>query len=152
MLLFNVTDYGITIASFGATIFMILSDHEIKLKKIFGSYLVATFLGYVFTLIDIKGSASIAAIASIMVMTYLEFQHTPAIGMTVAMVLNKFPLKIDLIVLISIFVIVAITVILSKFIHTPDVILKHFNFKEEKIKWNMKNKEYSGPTYIRLQE
>ena len=36
MLLLNVTDYGITIASFGATLFMVLSSKKLEKKKIYG--------------------------------------------------------------------------------------------------------------------
>ena len=35
MLLFKITDFGITIASFGATIFMALSRDNLKKKKIY---------------------------------------------------------------------------------------------------------------------
>ena len=152
MLLFNVTDYGITIASFGATVFMILSKKKLNKKVIFGSYLLATALGFMFSnLSDIKSlNATLAAVSSIVLMSFLELQHTPAIGMSVAMVLNKFSFWTDFVILFCIFFIIFITIMLKIFMEEPESILTFVNMDEEKIKWNFKEREI--PEYFHLKE
>ncbi len=143
MLLFNVTDYGITIASFGATVFMILSRPKLSKKKIFGAYFVSTLMGYVFVRFSISQSADVAlaAVSSVVIMTILEFQHAPAIGMSVAMVLNRFPFWVDLVVLLCIFSIIGMTLLLKKFIQQPDKFINFIEIEEEKIKWNLKKRK-----------
>ena len=149
MLLFNVTDYGITIASFGATIFMIISKGKFSKRKIFGSYIIATAMGFAFS----RASSSLlnvalAAVTSVILMTFLEFQHAPAIGMSIAMVLNRFSFWTDAIVLVCIFLILSGTIVLKYVILNPKDVINFVEIEEEKIKWNFKNKEL--PEYFEI--
>lgn len=150
MLLFNVTDYGITIASFGATVFMILSRPNLSKKKVFGAYFVATTMGYLFSRLSLIKSADVAlaAVSSVAIMTILEFQHAPAIGMSVAMVLNGFPLWVDVVVLLCIFAILGMTLLLKGFMEQPHKFINFIEIEEEKIKWNLKKRDV--PDYVKI--
>ncbi|MEM3374068.1 MAG: HPP family protein [Candidatus Woesearchaeota archaeon] len=153
MLIFNVTDYGITIASFGASIFMILSHKSINKKMLYGSYIVGTFVGYLFsTLTTIKSlNVALAAISSILIMTLLDLQHAPAVGISAAIVLNKFSFWVDLLILIYIFFIFTLTWLLKLHITDPNKVLTYLpiaEIKEEKIKWNIREK--TTPDYLKL--
>lgn len=155
MLLFNVTDYGITIASFGATIFMILSKKGAKKRTIFGSYFIAIILGFMFSaLSDINSlNAGLAAISSIVLMTLLDLQHPPAVGISIAMVLNNFSFATDVIVLMCIFFIISVTMVLKAFLENPHKIMNFISMieiEEEKINWKFQKREV--PRYLRLKE
>ncbi len=152
MVLFNVTDYGITIASFGATIFMILSKKDINKKAIFGSYFISTLLGFLFSKLSSITSLNVtlAVVSSILAMTLFDLQHPPAIGIAAAMVLNKFSFWIDVLVLIYVFFIIIMTLTLKEFMQNPTKILSFIEIEEEKIKWDIKKKE--TPEYLRLKE
>ncbi len=142
MLLFNVTDYGITIASFGATLFMILSKKKLKKNKIYGSYAVATLIGVIFA--NLSGMQSLnlalAAVSSVIFMTLLNIQHPPAIGIAVSMVLNQFSIFTDIVVLLCLFFIISMTLILKLFLDNPNKVINFIEIEEEKIKWNLKRK------------
>jgi hypothetical protein len=150
MYLFNLTDYGVTIASFGTTIFMILSKKGIKKRIIFGSYLIAVILGIVFSELSTVTTLNVAlaAISSVILMTIFEFQHAPAIGISIAMVLNKYSFLTDFIVLLCIFIILIMAVILKIFLHNPSKIINFIEIEEEKIKWNFKERKV--PEYLKL--
>jgi CBS-domain-containing membrane protein len=150
MLLFNVTDYGTTIASFGATIFMVLSQSKVSRKKIFGAYIVAALAGYMFSRFSevTQLNAALAAIASIVLMTMFEFQHAPAIGIALSMVLNKFSFWIDVLVILCIFMILGMTITLKLFLQSPEKMIKFIELEEEKIKWNFRPRE--NPDYLDL--
>lgn len=153
ILIFNVTDYGITIASLAATIFMILSNKSIKKRVIYGSYIVSTFVGFLFsTLSENKAlDLTLAVIASIIIMTLFDLQHAPAIGLSVSIVLNKFNLLIDIIILLYIFFIFGLTTLIKLHMSDPYKLisyLKIFEVKEEKINWNLKEKP--KPDYLKL--
>ena len=138
MLLFNVTDYGITIAAFGASIFMIISKPRISHKKIFGSYLIAIALGYVFSKIPTWTSFNVAltAISSIVAMSMLKFEHAPAIGIGVAMVLNKFSFWTDVIVALCLFFIIGMAILIKNFFSNPDRVLNYIKIENEKVNWS----------------
>ena len=138
MLLFNVTDYGITIAAFGASIFMIITKSRVSHKKIFGSYLVAIVLGYVFSKMPTWTSFNVAltAITSIVAMSMLKFEHAPAIGIGVAMVLNKFTFWTDVIVALCLFFIIGMVILIKNFFSDPDKLLNYIRIENEKINWN----------------
>ncbi|MEM4397567.1 MAG: HPP family protein [Candidatus Woesearchaeota archaeon] len=153
MLIFNVTDYGITIASLGASIFMILSNKKINKKVIFGSYIISTVIGFLFsTLTSVKSlNLALAAVSSILIMTLFDMQHAPAIGMSVAIVLNKFSILTDFLILGYIFFIFSLTILLKLHISNPNALLNYLNIgevKEEKIKWNFKEKPV--PEYLKI--
>lgn len=150
MLLFNVTDYGITIASFGASIFMIFSQKNLTKRKILGAYSLATLIGYIASKIFLSQSFSVAlaAVISVILMTVLELQHPPAIGMSVAMVLNKFSFLTDIIVLICLVFILTMVYLLKTFLKDPQKVINFVEIEEEKIKWNLRKKE--SPKYINL--
>jgi hypothetical protein len=150
MLLFNVSDYGITIASFGATIFMVLSKKKISHRIVFGSYMIATVFGFLFSNISEMASLNVAlaAIGSIIVMTLLELQHAPAIGMSIAIVLNKFNIWTDLMILFSIFLIFGLTLYLKISLTDPVKALRFIELDEERIKWRFRQKEI--PQYLKM--
>jgi len=150
MLLFNVTDFGITIASFGATIFMLLSKNNLKKRTIFGSYVVATIIGFIFSnLSDMKSfNLALAAVSSILIMTFLNLQHAPAIGISIAMVLNKFSFWTDFIILFCIFFILAMTILLKIFLKDPTKVITFVDIEEEKIKWKFQKRDI--PEYLKL--
>ncbi|MBT3720845.1 hypothetical protein HN789_04230 [archaeon] len=139
MLLFNVSDYGITIASFGATIFMILSRSNLSKKKVYGSYMLAAAIGFLFSKITTIASLNLtlATVSSFVIMTLLEFQHAPALGLSMAMVLNKFPLMTDIIILCCILFIITMTIVLKVVLQKPEKVLAVFNLDRRKIKWDM---------------
>ncbi|MBN2367722.1 HPP family protein [Candidatus Woesearchaeota archaeon] len=150
MLLFNVTDYGITIASFGASVFMILSRKGISTKKVFGAYLVAVVIGYFASSINFLGNlnVAVAAVTSVILMTLMELQHAPAIGMAVATVLNKFSLSTDIVVVFCIFIILYMTLLLKYVLREPQKVMKFIDIEEEKIKWKFTPKQ--KPDYIKI--
>ncbi len=150
MLLLNVSDYGITIASFGATIFMILSKKDIPKKLIFGSYLAAGIAGFAFSnLSEITSlNVALAAVSSIIIMTVLGLQHPPAIGIAAALVLNKFQFWTDLLILAYIFFILGLTLFLKGFIQNPLKAIKFVEIEKDRIKWNFRKKEI--PKYLQL--
>jgi hypothetical protein len=150
MLLFNVSDYGITIASFGATIFMVLSKKKISHRMVFGSYLISTAFGFLFSRLSELTSLNVAlaVICSIVVMTLLQLQHAPAIGMSIAIVLNKFNAWTDLMILFSIFLILGMTLFLKVSLTDPVKALRFIELDEERIKWKFKQKEI--PQYLRM--
>jgi hypothetical protein len=150
MLLFNVTDYGITIASFGATIFMVLSKKNLKKRVLFGSYMVGGLIGFMFSrLSDMTTfNVGLAAVSSVIIMTVLELQHAPAIGMAVAMVLNKFPFWTDVLIILCIFFIIGVTLVLKTFLEDPAKVVNFVEIEEERIKWNFRKKEM--PEYIKV--
>jgi len=152
MLLFKITDYGITIASFGATIFMALSKDKLKKKKIFGSYIVATFFGYMFSRFTEVATLNVAlaAVSSVVLMTLFEFQHAPAIGISVALVLNKFSLLTDLIVLTCILILIALVITLRILIKSPEKVSKYIIIEEQKIKWNLQPR--TSPKYLKVRQ
>ena len=135
--LFNVSDYGIAFASFGATIFMILSSKRIEYKKIFGAYLIGVLIGFLFSKFSIVFlNSALAVISSVVALTLLEFQHAPAIGMTISMVLNHFSLGTLIFVLLSIFTIIGITILLKSMVNDPEKIINFVDIEKEKIKWD----------------
>lgn len=138
MLLFNVSDYGITIASFGASVFMILSRKNLSKKKIFGAYLLSTFIGFLFSRLSTLSSLNVAlaTITSFATMTFFDFQHAPALGLSMAMVMNKFSFWTDIIIVLCILFILAMTVVLKTVLQNPDKVLAMFNLDKRKIKWN----------------
>lgn len=138
MLLFNVTDYGITIASFGASVFMVLSKKKISYRQIFGSYIIASIIGFIFSKLPISSlfAVATAVVSSVAVMTFLETQHTPAIGISIAMVLNKFSFWTDLIVVLSILTILGIAVMLKSFVKDPKKLLNFVKIETDKINWD----------------
>ena len=150
MLLFNVSDYGMTIASFGATIFMVLSKKKINNKAVFGSYLTASVFGFMFSMtpFPISLNLALAVVCSILSMTLLEFQHGPAIGISIAMVLNKFNMWTDFMILFCIFLILGMTLFLKVSLTDPVKALKFIELDEDRIKWKFKNKEV--PQYLSL--
>jgi len=150
MLLFNVSDYGVTIASFGATIFMVLSKKKISHKAVFGSYLIAAAFGFVFSKLPFVTSLNVAlaVICSILTMTLLELQHAPAIGISIAIVLNKFNVWTDVMILFCIFLILSMTLFLKLSLTDPVKALRFIELDEDRIKWKFKNKEV--PQYLSL--
>ena len=153
MLLLNVTDFGITIASFGATLFMVLSRKDLKKRKIYGSYALATIIGVIFSKISGLQSldVALAAVSSVIFMTVLNLQHAPAIGIAVSMVLNKFTIFTDVVVLLCLFFIISMTILLKMFLDDPNKVINFIEIEEEKIKWNLKKKyKPSKKKYINL--
>ena len=149
VLLFNVTDYGITIASFGGSIFMILSKSSVDKRKIFGAYIVGSSMGYLFSILPFTSiSAALAAISSFALMTLLDFQHPPAIGISIALILNKFSLWTDIIVIGCIFFILSMVIILKIFMQSPERIINFIEIEEEKISFKFRPKEV--PDYIKV--
>ena len=142
MLLLNVTDYGITIASFGATLFMVLSSKKLEKKKIYGSYALATVIGVIFGKVYGLQSLNVAlaAVSAVIFMTVLNLQHPPAIGIAVSMVLNKFTIFTDIVVLLCLFFIISMTILLKLFLDDPNRAINFIEIEEEKIKWNLKRK------------
>ncbi len=138
MVLFNVSDYGITVASYGATVFMLLSKKNLKTKKIFGAYFIATMIGYLFSRLPTVTAfnVALASISSFIIMTVLSLQHAPALGIAVAMVLNKFSFVTDIIVLLCIFMILGIVYILKTYMNDPDKVNNFVRIETEKINWN----------------
>ncbi len=139
MLLFNVSDYGITIASFGASVFMILSRNRLSKKKVFGAYIIAMLIGYGFSKLSQIASLNmaLATIFSFAAMTLLEFQHAPALGLSMAIVLNKFPFWSDVIIVMCILFILTMAVVLRTVLQNPDKVLELLNLDERKIKWDI---------------
>ncbi|NTV23419.1 MAG: hypothetical protein HGA85_03525 [Nanoarchaeota archaeon] len=153
MLIFNLTDFGITIASFVSTVFMILTKKKVSRKQIFGSYLLAGLLGFLFSNISEITSLNVAmaAVSSVLAMTLLGLQHPPAIGMSVALVLNKFSFVTDVFVLFCIIVILGLCILLREFVRDPNAVMKFVEIDEgEKIKWNIPEKEV--PAYLQLKD
>ncbi len=153
MLLLNVTDYGITIASFGATLFMVLSSKKIEKRKIYGSYALATVIGVLFSKTSSLQAldVALAAVSSVIFMTVLNLQHPPAIGIAVSMVLNKFSIFTDIVVLLCLFFIISMTFLLKAFLNDPKKVINFIEIEEEKIKWNLKRKyKPSKKKYINL--
>ena len=138
MILFNVSDYGITVASYGATVFMLFSKKSISKKKIFGAYFIATIIGFLFSKLPTVTSfnVALATISSFVLMTIFSFQHAPALGVTVAMVLNKFSFLTDIIVLFCIFLILSIAYVLKLYLSNPEKIINFVKIETEKISWN----------------
>ena len=138
VLLFNVTDYGITIAAFAASIFMIITKKRVSHKKIFGSYLVAIALGYLFSQIPTWTSFNVAltAISSIVAMSMLKFEHAPAIGIGVATVLNQFSFWTDVIVALCLFFILGMAILIKNFFANPEKVLNFIKIENEKVDWN----------------
>jgi CBS-domain-containing membrane protein len=143
MLLLKITDYGITVASFGATIFMMLSKKKVRNKQIFGAYFVATVTGYLSSRISghTTLNLALAAVSSIALMTVLEFQHTPAIGIAVAMVLNKFSFLVDFAVLLCILIIISLVLFLRIVMTSPEKISRFIEIEEDRIKWRFQQRE-----------
>ena len=137
VLLFNVTDYGIAIASFGATIFMIISRKKIDKRKIFGAYLVGISVGFIFSKLSVVFlNAALAAVISVILMTILELQHAPAIGISIAMVLREFSFSTVIIILLCIFGIFGIALMTKLFLKDPQKVLNFVEIEDEKIRWN----------------
>jgi hypothetical protein len=138
MLLFNVSDYGITIASFGASVFMILSRKKLSKKKVFGAYLLSATIGYLFSRISslLSLNVALATITSFAAMTFLEFQHAPALGLSMALVMNKFSIWTNIIILLCILFILGMAVVLKTVLQKPDKVLAMLNLDKRKIKWN----------------
>jgi hypothetical protein len=152
MLLFNLTDYGITLASFAASIFMILSKKDIKKRAIFGSYLVATLMGFMFSnLSQIRTlNVALAAVSSVILMTFLDLQHTPAVGMSISLVLNNFAFMTDILILFCILLILAMTLTLKIIFNNPTKIIRFIEVENDKIEWNFKEKKM--PSYLKMKD
>ncbi len=137
MLLFNVTDYGITIASFGATAFMVLARKNVEKRRIFGAYLIATFIGYFFSRFQTNNfSVALATVASFLAMTFFEVQHPPALAMSVAVILNRFTFWTNILIVLCIFTILFMTITLKAFWKNPNKVLTFLQIEREKINWN----------------
>ena len=138
MLLFNVTDYGITIASFGATVMMILSKKKVENRKIIGAYIAASVIGFIMARVpgSVLFNVAVAGVASVIAMTVLEMQHAPAIGIAIAMVLNNFSFWTDVTIIFSILLIIGMAMILKSFIRNPERILNFVKIETEKINWD----------------
>jgi CBS-domain-containing membrane protein len=138
MLLSIVTDYGITIASFGATVLMIFSRKTLQHRKIIGAYLLASIIGCIGSMLPTMASfnLALASILSFAVMTLLDVQHAPAIGLAISMALNKFSIWTDIIVAVCIFIIIGMALLLKAYLRDPDRFLKMVNIETEKINWN----------------
>ncbi len=126
MLLLNVTDYGITIA----TVIGVLFSKTSSLQAL---------------------DVALAAVSSVIFMTVLNLQHPPAIGIAVSMVLNKFSIFTDIVVLLCLFFIISMTFLLKAFLNDPKKVINFIEIEEEKIKWNLKRKyKPSKKKYINL--
>ncbi|MFH2020383.1 MAG: HPP family protein [archaeon] len=138
MVLSIVTDYGITIASFGATIFMILSKKKLSRKKIFGAYMLAACIGSIGSVLPTMTSFSIAltGLVSFFAMSFFDLQHAPAVGFAISMVLNKFPFWTDILVSFCIFIIIGMALIVKFYLKDPDALFEIVHIEREKIKWN----------------
>lgn len=138
MLLFNVSDYGITIASFGASVFMILSRNNLSKKKVFGAYILSTLIGYLFSRLSSLASLNVAlaTISAFITMTFFDFQHAPALGISMAMVLNQFNIWKSLTIGFCILFILGMAVVLKTVLQKPDKVLAMLNLDKRKIKWN----------------
>jgi hypothetical protein len=137
MLLFNITDYGITIASFGATAFMVLSRNKISKRRIMASYFLATVVGFIFSKFPTSSlNAALAAVTSFILMTLFSAQHAPALAMSVAVMLNKFSFWTDLLIVLCIFFIIFMAYILKAFWKHPERVLSFVQIESEKIRWD----------------
>jgi hypothetical protein len=138
-LFFNVTDYGITIASFCTTILMVLSSKKTNHKKIFGAYLIASVLGYVFSLIPIATSLNIAfvVLSSIFVMDFFSFQHVPALGMAISFVINNFKFSSYIFLFVSLFGLISLAFVLKYFLKDPETVWNFVEIENDKINWNL---------------
>ena len=138
ILLFNVTDYGITIASFAATVFMVISRKKINTKKIFGSYLLVALLGYIYSVLPTPKLFNVAAVtvSSVLFMILVGLQHAPAIGIAIALVLNNFTFWNNVIIMSCIFLILGISLLLRELLKNPDKISNFVKIETEKIHWN----------------
>lgn len=141
MLLFNITDYGITIASFGATAFMVLSRSKVSKRRILASYLIATVIGFIFSRFPSSTlNAALAAVSSFVIMTLFSAQHPPALAMSIAVMLNKFSLWTDLLIVLCIFFIIFMAYILKAFWKHPERVLSFVQIETEKIRWDFLDK------------
>ena len=138
-LFFNVTDHGITIASFGATILMVLCSKKANHKKVFGSYLIATVVGFLFSKVPTPASLNIAfaTLGSILVMDLVKFQHAPALGIAIAFVMNNFKFSSYLFLVISIFGLLSLAYVLKYFLRDPEKVWNFIEIENDKINWNL---------------
>ena len=119
-------------------------------RRVFGAYFVAVITGFIFSVMPMVKSFNVAfaAVISVVLMTVLEFQHPPAIGIAVATVLHRFTFWTDVIVVLCIFFILYITLLLKYILREPQRLMNFVEIEEEKIKWKFRSKE--KPEYLKI--
>ncbi|MBD3202934.1 hypothetical protein GF327_01460 [Candidatus Woesearchaeota archaeon] len=141
--LFSITDYGISIATIAASLYVIISESKTgSLKTIFLSYVIAGTCAFiaVYTGLSLNVECGIAALLTLFTIISLDMMHPPSIAISISFVLNQYNLPTITLILIVIFLLFVIAKTLMKIINNPD---KFYLIKKEKINFNFKKKEKS---------
>ena len=153
LLLFDLTDYGISFAAIGASIFMIYTqnDHSRKIsnKNMFGAYLIAGLSAYICMIFahDIKVVGALSLLLAIVTMLVLRVVHTPAIGLVLSFVLNKFTLKSIILVLLCIFALIFIAKAIKYVLQNPDRF--HIKIYPYKVKFKFHRDKPQTPALVK---
>lgn len=121
------------------TVLLLLVQTKINIKKIIGGYLMAGLVGYVFSIIPVFTTFNLGfgLVASILAMDYLKFQHAPALGFVISIILNKSSFFADTIIILSLLIIVGVILALKKYYVAPEKAFDFVTIETEKINWNL---------------
>jgi hypothetical protein len=147
VLLFDLTDYGISFAAIGATIFMVFTtsgnSHSIKIKTLFGAYGIAGCISYIAIAVG-RGNKIIGALAILLaigMMIMLKWVHAPAIGFVLSFILNQFRVSIIVAVLFCIFSLIIIAKAIKSLVMNPS--RYHIKIDSNKVEFKFKSKDNS---------
>jgi len=147
--LFDITDYGISIAAIGASIYVIFSNRKVSYRMLFLAYVVAVASGSIAMLFDLPRNlgCTLAFLLSLFVLFFLNLRHTPAVGFAVSTVLHRFNLGTIFLVLGGIFLLFFIAKSVKNIIANP----RRYFIEIESPKIDFRFKKKSTPAYFMIQ-
>jgi hypothetical protein len=111
LLLFNLSDFGVSFAAIAGTLFMIFTlkskSEKITYDKIFIGYAIASGCGFLSSVFghENKVILAISLIMAIILMVLLDKVHTPAVAFVISFGLNQFSLFKIILILLCIYAI-----------------------------------------------
>ncbi|MFH0874708.1 MAG: HPP family protein [archaeon] len=148
-ILLDISDYGISLATIGASIYIIFSDNKnSSYKQLYGAYAIAVACGFAALITKLPKNIEcvLAFLLTIFALFMLNIKHTPAVGFAVTAVLNQFKLPIMLLALACIFILFFIAKSAKNIITNPK---KYFiEIENQNIHFKIREKEL--PKYVCL--
>ena len=104
----------ILLSSLAATIYMIFvipENYSNNMKKIFGSYLISTVVGIFFS--NLIYGLFFSIFISMILITYLRFEHPPALGVSISAVLGKSSIHSIISISIALFLLIVVFLVIK---------------------------------------
>ena len=154
--LFDISNFGISIASIAASMFLIYTKSSFgKLKNIIGGYGLGALSSILILKLNysLEIQCAIAALITIFFMLIFKVAHASGVSMAISFVLENYNILTIIYITVGIYVLMFITLTHDKILQKRNILnINHIRNKDNKIKFNFQKREKAKVLFVKHPE